>query len=638
MVPSKTFTSLDSEIVTREHFQEACISLLDPLLPFLTPGCTCVRLGYTGTRYDEIGAQIEGYARPLWGLAPLLAGGYSYEHTSKFVEGLRNGTNPSHPEYWGLARDLDQRMVEMCPIGFTLAIAGKEFWDPLSEEEKGNVAAWLGYINDKEMPNTNWLWFRVFSNIGLAKNGAQYSEERLEADLNHLDTFYRGDGWSNDGPEGYTQMDSYSGSYAIQYLQLLYAKLAGDWDPVRAEKFKERAKRFALDAVHYYDEQGRIITFGRSLTYRFAMAGFWSAVAFADVELPAPLTWGVVKGLLLRNCRWWADQKEILTASATLSIGYTYPNQFMSENYNSPGSPYWFMLSFAALACPADHPFWTAKEEPYPASHLPKILALKQPKHIMVRSGGHTFLLSSGQRCHYPVRASESKYGKYAYSSAFGYSVPTGGYFVEAIGGDNALAFSDDGGDTWRLRRIPLDARIEDYEGSPVLVSGWKPWNDVWVDTYLLPPTEMAPNWHLRAHHITTGRALKTAEGAWALYGMREKDTRELEVLEESSSEGRHDGEREALAASRAGVVGIMELSKDNERRGKVLNADSNGNLIDCRTVLPSLLSDMKAGERKWFVTAVFAMPASVENWKDSWRTGWSQLPEIPNWLGQKMA
>ena len=81
-----------------------------------------------------------------------------------------------------------------------------------------------------------------------------------------------------------------------------------------------------------------------------------------------------------------------------------------------------------------------------------------------------------------------------------------------------------------------------------------------------------------------------------------------------------------------------MELSKDNERRGKVLNADSNGNLIDCRTVLPSLLSDMKAGERKWFVTAVFAMPASVENWKDSWRTGWSQLPEIPNWLGQKMA
>lgn len=53
------------------------------------------------------------------------------------------------------------------------------------------------------------LWFRVFANLGLARNGAPYSEERLEADLNHLDTFHRGDGWSNDGPEGYTQMDRY---------------------------------------------------------------------------------------------------------------------------------------------------------------------------------------------------------------------------------------------------------------------------------------------------------------------------------------------------------------------------------------------------------------------------------------------
>lgn len=487
------------------------------------------------------------------------------------------------------------------------------------------------------MPNTNWLWFRVFANLGLAKNGAPYSEERLEVDLNHLDTFYRGDGWSNDGPEGYTQMDRYSGSYAIQYLQLLYAKLAKDRDPKRAEKFVERAKRFALDEVHYYDEQGRIITFGRSLTYRFAMAGFWSAIAFANIELPAPLTWGVVKGLLLRNCRWWADQKEILTPQGTLSIGYCYPNQFISENYNSPGSPYWFMLGFAALACPPDHPFWTAKEEPYPTGSIPRIVALEHPKHIMIRSGGHTFLLSSGQRCHYPVRASESKYGKYAYSSAFGYSVPTGGYFVQAIGGDNALAFSDDEGDTWKLRRVPLNARIEHHGGGPVLISSWKPWADVWVDTYLLPPTGMAPNWHLRIHHITTGRSLKTAESAWALYGMREQDTRELEVLADDSSEGFVDGARDSLAASRAGAVGILDLTQEGHRAGKVLNADANGNLIDCRTVLPSLLSEVQAGERRWYATAVFAMPASVEGWQRKWRAEWNHRPQIPSWLNQKM-
>src|SRR4051812_6877466 len=85
------------------------------------------------------------------------------------------------------------------------------------------------------------LWFRVFANLGLAKNGAQWSKERLEADIKQLNSFYRGDGWSNDGPEGYRQMDYYSGSFAIQYLQLLYAKLAAETDPSQAEEYKERA-------------------------------------------------------------------------------------------------------------------------------------------------------------------------------------------------------------------------------------------------------------------------------------------------------------------------------------------------------------------------------------------------------------
>ena len=257
-MPTKYFTALDSLLQTRAEVQEACISLLDPLKPFFSPGRTCVKLGATATRYDETGAQIEGYARPLWGLAALLAGGYDYPDADLWLAGLRNGTNPKHPEFWGLARDLDQRMVEMCPIGYTLAVAPHKFWDPLSEEERGNVEAWLGYINDKEMPNTNWLWFRVFANLGLARNGAKYSQERLEADCDHLDSFYRGDGWSNDGPEGYTQMDYYSGSYAIQFLQLLYVKIAGDKDPKRAETYRERARVYAKDFVHYFDEEGKL--------------------------------------------------------------------------------------------------------------------------------------------------------------------------------------------------------------------------------------------------------------------------------------------------------------------------------------------------------------------------------------------
>ena len=154
-------------------------------------------------------------------------------------------------------------------------------------------------------------------------------------------------------------MDYYSSSFAIQLLQLLYAKLCKEEDPDRALEFKKRAQLAALDLVHYYDNEGRAIPFGRSVGYRFAMVSFWSALAYADVELPSPLTWGMVKGIVLRNLRWWQTQPGMWTSSGTLSLGFSYPNMYvskdaprrhdhsdhranraqMTENYNSPGSP-----------------------------------------------------------------------------------------------------------------------------------------------------------------------------------------------------------------------------------------------------------------------------------------------------------
>lgn len=52
-------------------------------------------------------------------------------------------------------------MVEMSPIGFTLAMAPEKFFQPLSQQAKDNLINWLGCINGKDMPDTNWLWFRV---------------------------------------------------------------------------------------------------------------------------------------------------------------------------------------------------------------------------------------------------------------------------------------------------------------------------------------------------------------------------------------------------------------------------------------------------------------------------------------------
>lgn len=148
-------------IQTRDDLKKFLVDILDALEKHTSPGGARVHIGHTGTHYDEAAAQLEGFSRPIWGLASLLSGGYDYPGTSRWVNGLENGTDPDNEEFWGHMRDKDQRMVECSALGFSIAVAKEQLWDPLPPGSKVRVENWLGGMNDKEMPNTNWLWFRV---------------------------------------------------------------------------------------------------------------------------------------------------------------------------------------------------------------------------------------------------------------------------------------------------------------------------------------------------------------------------------------------------------------------------------------------------------------------------------------------
>lgn len=114
-------------ISDRNSVQELLRTLLNPLEPFFSPEKARVRCpGATAVRFDQAAVDFEGIARPLWGLACLLAGGGEYHGTEWWVEGLKSGTDPESSEYWGYPRDNDQRMVEMCPLGeWPLCVTGK---------------------------------------------------------------------------------------------------------------------------------------------------------------------------------------------------------------------------------------------------------------------------------------------------------------------------------------------------------------------------------------------------------------------------------------------------------------------------------------------------------------------------------
>ncbi|KAK7731739.1 hypothetical protein SLS53_008683 [Cytospora paraplurivora] len=138
-------------ITDRSSVQELLRTLLDPLEPFFSPKKARVRVpGATGVRFDQTASEVEGICRPLWGLAFLLAGEADYHGKGWWIEGIKSGTDPENPEYWGYPRDNDQRMVEMCPLGFALAVA-PEMWESMSAKQRINIENWLGNsINEKK--------------------------------------------------------------------------------------------------------------------------------------------------------------------------------------------------------------------------------------------------------------------------------------------------------------------------------------------------------------------------------------------------------------------------------------------------------------------------------------------------------
>ena len=67
-------------------------------------------------------AELEGYARPLWGIVPLVGRRRRRSSTGIVGSRPRRRHRSGATEYWGpCAEAIDQRMVEMAAIGFALA-------------------------------------------------------------------------------------------------------------------------------------------------------------------------------------------------------------------------------------------------------------------------------------------------------------------------------------------------------------------------------------------------------------------------------------------------------------------------------------------------------------------------------------
>lgn len=478
------------ELHTKQDFTALMFRLLDPLRPLYSEGGARLRIGHTGVTYDKPAIELEGFSRPLWALAPFWLGGgedAGFEHI--YQNGLAHGTDPAHPEYWGDTGDYDQCFVEMAAIAAAILEVPEKVWTPLADRDRQNLARWLYSINEHYIPRCNWLFFQVLVNLALDSVGMPADLDAAARAMDEVDTWYVADGWYSDGSPDVKPQKDYYIPWAIQYYGVLYSVFAAGRDPERAARYRQRALEFGRQYLHWFDENGAALPFGRSLSYRFAQCAFWSACVWAGLE-PLPLP--VMKGLIVRNFRWWLD-KPIFDRDGVLTVGYCYPNFYMAEQYNAPGSPYWAMKSFLLLALPADHPFWSAEAAPLdlPAAVTPQysadlLLHRQQDGQLTAYAAGVVEQNEHGQFA--------EKYAKFCYNTRFGFSASRSNVQLEQAAPDSMLAFVIDG---WVfVRRHCTAFTLEETR----LVSRWSPFPGIEVETELIP----TGTGHIRCHTVAS--------------------------------------------------------------------------------------------------------------------------------------
>ena len=552
---------------SRKDIKTMLEKLTAPLLPYFELDGPGLKFDTGGTHYSEKTRQIEALFRPLWGIVPLLAGGTEDKGLEKYIAKLKDGINPGHPNYFGITHDYDQRLVEMAVMGLALCICGEKWLSYFNEREQKQLHAWLNQINDREIPRNNWIFFRILVNHGFRLNGLPYNENKLKNDLETIHTFYRSEGWYVDG---YPDQIDYYVAFAIHFYGLVYAKTADKDDP-DAHIFVERSKEFAQSFSCFFDGNGAAVPFGRSMTYRFSQAAFFSAAIFAEVEV---LPYAEMKWLVVEHLKHWMKQP-IFSHDGLLTVGYYYRNQVFTEGYNAFGSPYWALKTFLLLGLPEDHPFWSIPEQ-QPSLQSKKLIT---PARFLVtrdQNNRQVQLYTVGLHCE-PHTHCDAKYEKFVYSSVFGFSVSKGQLNLRQGAFDNTLAVSLDPERYYKMRYEKSAYQItEDY-----LATEWSPYDGVKIRSIIVPFTPF----HFRIHVVESDKTIYLADGGFALGfetdGVHMQKNMVMEPNHIKVTNGGH-------------LAGVIDFSHHSEL--EFVYGEPNSNIMKDQTYIPTAKDRVEKG------------------------------------------
>ena len=366
--PDKQLSPLTG--MNREHWKDAAKYLLhgafsyvntvdDPFIFPKQPGRSYPRDGKHNA--TEL---LEGLCRTLFLASPLLKEEPNLKlNNIALAEYYRNQiirlSNPNSRTYIAHRAKNggpSQILVEFGALSISLKAAQEVLWDPLTQAQKDQLAALMLSYGDGPTIDMNWRFFNIFILSFFKDQGYKVNEAKLEELLQKVLKDYKGQGWYTDSP-----FYDYYSMWAFQMFGGLWSDMFGEKQyPQYAVQFMQNLRDLADTYPYMFDEQGKMIMYGRSIAYRMGASSPLPLLAHLKNKEGVNFGWmrRIASGTLLQ----FLQHPEFLKDGLP-TLGFYGPFEPAVQEYSCRASVFWLGKVFiTSLLLANDNIFWTAKE------------------------------------------------------------------------------------------------------------------------------------------------------------------------------------------------------------------------------------------------------------------------------------
>lgn len=304
-------------------------------------------------------AKLEGLCRTLFIAAPLLRENpdLTLNHikvADYYRHQLLNLINPESPSYIRhRSGGPSQILVEFGALAISLQAAKNVLWDPLTPQQKDELAATMLSYGNGPTIGSNWMFFNVFILSFFKEQGYEINESRLKENLQNILKLYRGEGWYNDAPA----YDYYS-MWAFQMYGPIWANTYGHMYPEYAKQFISNQHEMIDNYPYMFSAEGEMNMWGRSIPYRFAAV---IPLALLGYTNDTSINYGWMRRIASSTLLQFLQNPNFMEDNVP-TLGFYGAFAPAVQIYSCRGSVYWCGKAFLSLLLPADNPFWTAKE------------------------------------------------------------------------------------------------------------------------------------------------------------------------------------------------------------------------------------------------------------------------------------